>query len=329
MEFVNIKDSEINVSRIALGTWAIGGWMWGGTDEKKSIETILGAFEKGINMLDTAPIYGFGVSEQIVGKAVKEYGKRENVIIATKTGLEWENSEVTRNSSRGHILKEVEDSLRRLQTDYIDIYQIHWPDKSVPFEETAETMKGLLKEGKIRAIGVSNFSPAQMDTFRQVVEINTAQPPYNLFEREVEKDVLPYCIKEGINILAYGSLCRGLLSGKMTSDREFHGDDLRKYDPKFQKGHFMQYLKVIEKLDLFAEENFGKKVIHLAVRWILDKTKSGVALWGARKPEQLVALEDALGWSLNKSDMDAIDSIIENYIDQSIGPEFMAPPEEV
>src|SRR6201995_5132370 len=159
MEFVGIAGTSLRASRIALGTWAIGGWMWGGSDENDSIRTIHAALDIGINLIDTAPVYGFGVSEEIVGKAIEERGHRGKVFIATKVGLEWHDGSVTRNSSPDRIRKEVEDSLRRLRTDYIDIYQIHWPDLTVPIEETARTMRALFEEGLIRAIGVSNYSP--------------------------------------------------------------------------------------------------------------------------------------------------------------------------
>ncbi len=282
MEYIQIANTDIKSSRIGLGTWAIGGWMWGGTDEQNSIKTIHAAFDKGITLIDTAPVYGFGTSEEIVGKAVKQYGNRNNILIATKVALDWRNEQPFRNASKERIIKEIEDSLKRLQTDYIDIYQVHWPDPLTPIEETAEAMKHLYDAGKIRAIGVSNFSPEQMDAFRQIAPLHTAQPPYNLFEREIEKDVLPYCKEHAITTLLYGSLCRGLLSGKMSKDRKFAGDDLRKSDPKFQQPRYNQYLEAVEQLDKLAREHYEKSIIHLAVRWILDQPGAGIALWGAR-----------------------------------------------
>src|SRR5258708_25373293 len=161
MELAGIAGTSLKVSPVAIGTWAIGGWMWGGTDEAESIATIRSAFEHGINIVDTAPVYGFGRSEEIVGKAI-EGELRSEVLIATKAGLQWEDGKVSRNAGRARILREVEDSLRRLRTDYIDIYQVHWPDPLVTIEETAEAMHALFKQGKIRAIGVSNFSVLQM-----------------------------------------------------------------------------------------------------------------------------------------------------------------------
>src|ERR1700709_1060675 len=215
MALTAIPGTSLKVSPVAIGTWAIGGWMWGGTDEAESIATIRSAFEHGINIVDTAPIYGFGRSEEIVGKAIAEGGLRPDVLIATKAGLEWDNGRVSRNASRYRIMQEVEDSLRRLRTDYIDIYQVHWPDPLVTIEETAGAMLRLWEQGKIRAIGVSKFSVLQMERFRRVAPLHVLQPPYNLFERGIETDLLPYCRKNNIAMLGYGALCRGLLSGRM------------------------------------------------------------------------------------------------------------------
>jgi len=299
--------------------------MWGGTEEQESIKTIHKAFELGINMVDTAPVYGFGTSEEIVGRAIKQYGQREKIILATKVGLQWNQGKVTRNSSSKRIQQEIEDSLRRLQTDYIDVYQIHWPDQATPFEETAHALDSLLKAGIIRSIGVSNFSPEQMEEFMTFVPIHTLQPPYNLFERAIEKEILPFAEKKGMVTLAYGSLCRGLLSGKMNADTQFSGDDLRKNDPKFQQPRFDQYLKAVAALNEFAQANYQKTVLALAVRWVLDKGHT-IALWGARHPAQLDNVDEAMGWTLDEDAMKQIDSILEQHIKDPIGPEFMAPP---
>ncbi len=325
METIKIKNIDFEVSRIALGTWAIGGWMWGGADDKASVKTIHKALEKGINIIDTAPVYGFGHSESVVGKAVKEYGGRDKIAIATKVALEWdENEKVSRNSSPDRIRKEIDDSLRRLKTDYLDIYQIHWPDEAVPFEETAEVMQNLKEEGKIRVIGTSNYQPEHMEKFRKVADLQTNQPPYNIFERDIEKDVLPYMKKNDIKALTYGALCRGLLSGKMTTEYKFEGDDLRKADPKFQGDTFKNYIEAVNKLDKFAKVNFNKDVMSLAVRYILDKGIE-IALWGARKPEQINAVDNIAGWSISAGELNEIDNIVENTLQKEYGPEFMAP----
>jgi aryl-alcohol dehydrogenase-like predicted oxidoreductase len=325
MEFTEIPGTSLKVSRVAIGTWAIGGWMWGGTDEAESIATIRAAVEHGINVVDTAPVYGFGRSEEIVGKAIAEAKLRSHVVIATKTGLEWQNGKVFRNASRARIMQEVEDSLRRLRTDHIDIYQVHWPDPSVAIAETAEAMLTLFNQGKIRAIGVSNFSVAQMERFRRIAPLHVLQPPYNLFERGVEADLLPYCAKNKIAMLGYGALCRGLLSGRMRSDTVFTGDDLRRNDPKFREPRFTQYVAAVEMLDRLAQQRFGKRVIHLAVRWMLDQGIT-TALWGARHPAQLQPVDAVSGWRLDSSAKAEIDRILRETITEPVGPEFMAPP---
>jgi aryl-alcohol dehydrogenase-like predicted oxidoreductase len=324
METTAINGTALVASKICLGTWGIGGWMWGGSDEDTAIRAIHSALERGINLIDTAPVYGFGRSEEIVGKAL-DGGRRGRALIATKVGLEWRDSKVYRNSRPARLHQEIEESLRRLKTDHIDLYQVHWPDLATPIEETAAVLGRFLKEGKIRAIGVSNYSPAQMDEFRKVAPIHTVQPPYNLFERAIEKDVLPYAHRHQITVLAYGALCRGLLTGKVTTATQFQGDDLRKIDPKFQEPRFGQYLAAAKALDRFAQERYGKTVLPLAVRWILDQGGT-IALWGARRPEHLEPIADVMGWSLDTVAMRRIDRILKAAIKDPVGPEFMAPP---
>ena len=329
MEFIEIPQTSIRVSRVALGTWAMGGWMWGGSDEKDAIRTIHAALDSGINLIDTAPVYGFGRSEEIVGKALAIGGRRKDTVIATKVGLDWADGKPFRNASRARIVYEAEQSLRRLQTDAIDLYQVHWPDPNTPIAEVADAMAALYRSGKIRAIGVSNFSPAQMDEFRAVAPLHTAQPPYNLFERSIEQDVLPYCRDHNIALLAYGSLCRGLLSGSMTDKTRFGGDDLRRTDPKFRPPRFEQYLDAVAKLNAFASEHYGKRVIHLAARWVLDRNNKNIALWGARRPEQLAPVREVVGWRIDDAAMAEIDRILKRTIKDPVGPEFMAPPDRL
>lgn len=324
METIQIGTSGITASRIALGTWAIGGWMWGGTDVDESIGTIRSAVERGIRLIDTAPVYGFGRSEEIVGTALSQ-GLRDRTVIATKVGLEWRNGRVWRNSSPARIRMEAEASLRRLRTDYIDLYQVHWPDPLVPIQETAEALARLLAEGKIRAIGVSNFSSAQMAQFQEAAPIHAVQPPYNLFEREAESDILPYAGLHGITVLCYGALCRGLLTGKISRDTEFKGDDLRRNDPKFKEPRFSQYLAAVAALDRYVHERYGKSVLALAVRWLLDQGDT-IALWGARHPAQLDQVDDATGWQLDDEAKRRIDEILRETVKDPVGPEFMAPP---
>jgi aryl-alcohol dehydrogenase-like predicted oxidoreductase len=329
MEFVDIPGTSIRASRVALGTWAMGGWMWGGSNESDAIGAIHAAIDRGINLIDTAPVYGFGRSEEIVGKALAEGARRKRVNIATKVGLDWKDGKPFRNASKARIIAEAEASLKRLQTDVIDLYQVHWPDPNTPIAEVADAMGELHRTGKIRAIGVSNFSPAQMTEFRKVAPLHTAQPPYNLFERAIEDDVLPYCRAQNIAVLAYGSLCRGLLSGAMSRSTRFAGDDLRKNDPKFREPRYEQYLAAVEKLDQFGQARFGKRVIHLAARWVLDRGEANIALWGARRADQLAPIADVVGWHIDKAAMDEIDRILKETISDPVGPEFMAPPDRL
>ena len=322
-EMVLIPGTQLRVSRVALGTWAMGGWMWGGADARESVATIGSALDRGINLIDTAPVYGFGVSEEIVGKALGHSGLRSRALIATKVGLEWRDGKVYRNATRRRIVQEIDDSLRRLRTDYIDIYQVHWPDPLTPVEETADAMRALHEQGKIRAIGVSNFSVEQMQRFRSVAPLHVLQAPYNLFERSIEPEILLYCRRNNIATLGYGALCRGLLSGRMRIDTKFEGDDLRRIDPKFQPPRFAQYLAAVQQLDQLARE-FQRRVIHLAVRWMLDQGIS-VALWGARRPDQLDETQAVAGWSLDEATRAKIDRILSGAVTDPVGPEFMAP----
>ncbi|MGD0636366.1 MAG: aldo/keto reductase [Beijerinckiaceae bacterium] len=307
LETTTIPGTNLTPSRIALGTWAIGGWMWGGSDDQESIRTIRSAIDRGITIIDTAPVYGFGHAEEIVGQALAESGQRHNVLIATKVGLDWRDGAPFRNASKARIQKEIEDSLRRLRTDVIDLYQVHWPDPGTPIEETAKALAELYRAGK-------------------AAPLHTVQPPHNLFEREAEKDILPYCRDKNITTLAYGSLCRGLLSGRMKADSSFTGDDLRRTDPKFQAQRMGQYLRAVERLDTFAQEKYSKRVLHLAVRWVLDQQPLSIALWGARHPDQLDPVTEVMGWKLDSNALTEIDRILADCIGDPVGPEFMAPP---
>lgn len=306
------------VSRVALGTWAIGGWMWGGPDDDNAVRTIHRAIDEGVDLIDTAPVYGFGHSEEVVGRALAE--KPHQAFIATKLALDWgEDNKPFRNSSPARIRKEVEDSLRRLRVETIDLEQVHWP-----IDDTARELQKLHQEGKIRALGVSNYSPEQMDIFREVAPLASVQSPYNIFEREIEKDVLPYAKAHNLILLAYGPLCRGLLTGKMTAETTFPKTDLRASDPKFQPEHFKNYLNAVDELKHIADRH-GKSLMVLAIRWVLDQGPT-IALWGARKPEQINGVADVFGWSLTEQDKKDIEAILTKYVPTPIAPSFMAPP---
>jgi aryl-alcohol dehydrogenase-like predicted oxidoreductase len=323
MEKTSIAGLE--VSRVGLGTWAIGGTEWGTVAEDTAIATCLSGIERGINLIDTAPIYGKGRAEEIVCKAMRAYGRRDAFFIATKAGLDWNARGVFANSTPARLRRELEDSLRRLGTECIDLYQVHWPDTRVPVAEVAGVLAGFQREGKVRALGVSNFSVAQMEEFRQVAPLASDQPPYNIFEREVDREVLPWCAANGVAVLTYSSLCRSLLGGRVHRGMTFDPADIRAVDPKFQEPRFSQYITAVERLTLLARERYGKSVAQLAVRWVLDRPGISVALWGAKRPDQLDAVAGVMGWKLDERAMAEIDRIVSESVTDPVGPEYLTP----
>jgi aryl-alcohol dehydrogenase-like predicted oxidoreductase len=327
IETTRIPDIGLPASRVGLGTWAMGGWQWGGTDDDESVRTIHAALDRGINLIDTAPAYGFGHSEEVIGRAIAERGQRDRVILATKVGLEQRGEALFRNGTRRQIFEEIEISLARLRTDYIDLYQVHWPDPQTPYEETAEALRDLKDAGKIRAVGVSNYSIEALERFRRITPKATAQPPLNLFERQAEADIIPWCRAHDVATLTYGALCRGLLSGAIDKETQFTGDDLRKVDPKFSPPRFAQYLKAVELLERYARERYQTGVLALAVRWVLDTPGVSVALWGARHPGELAPLDDVMSFHLDGDARAYVDAALVEAIRDPVGPEFMAPPE--
>lgn len=323
METTTIANT--GVSRIGLGTWAIGGLDWGAIPDDVAVNTCLTALERGINLIDTAPIYGRGRSEEIVGKAMRAHGRREDFYIATKAGLEWNASGVFSNSTASRIRAELEGSLRRLDTDFVDLFQVHWPDTRVPIAETAALLAGFQREGKVRALGVSNFSVAQMEEFRSVAPLASNQPPYNIFDRQIDEATLPWCKSNGVAVLTWSSLCRSLLAGRIRRGMTFDPTDIRSVDPKFQEPRFSQYITAVERLTTFAREIYGKTVLELALRWVLDRPGVTVALWGARSPDQLDAVAGVLGWKLDADSMAEIDRIVAESVTDPIGPDYLMP----
>lgn len=319
------KVAGVEVSRIGLGTWAIGGSEWGAVAEDAAIATCLSAVERGINLIDTAPIYGRGRAEEIVCKVMRAHGRRDAFFIATKAGLEWNDRGVFANSTPARLRREIEDSLRRLGTDYIDLYQIHWPDTLVPVAEVAGVLAGFQREGKVRALGVSNFNAAQMEEFRVVVPLASDQPPYNIFERDIDPEILPWCAANGVGVLTYSSLCRSMLGGRLHRGMQFEPGDIRAVDPKFQEPRFGQYMTAVERLTMLARDRFGKSVVQLAVRWVLDRPGISVALWGAKRPQQLDAVAGVMGWKLDTNTMAEIDRIVAEAVTDPVGPEYLTP----
>jgi aryl-alcohol dehydrogenase-like predicted oxidoreductase len=315
----------VEVSRVGLGTWAIGGTEWGAVPDDAAIATILGALERGINLIDTAPIYGRGRAEELIGRAMQQHGRREAFYIATKAGLEWNRQGVYANSTPERLRRELEDSLRRLGTTYIDLYQIHWPDTVAPIDDAAAVLADFVLEGKVRALGVSNFNVAQMEAFRRVAPLASDQPPYNIFEREIDAEILPWCAGNDVAVLTYSSLCRSMLGGRVHRGMKFEDGDIRAVDPKFQEPRFGQYMTAVERLAEFARERFGKSIIELAARWVLDRRGVSVALWGAKRPDQLDAIAGVKGWRLDAVAMAEIDGIVAESVKDSIGPEYLTP----
>jgi aryl-alcohol dehydrogenase-like predicted oxidoreductase len=325
MDKVQFGQTDLEVSVLVLGTWVTGGWAWGGADENESLKAVLRALELGINFIDSAPVYGFGRSESIVGQALKEWGQRERVVIATKCGLEWDEREnIRRNASPERIRQEVDQSLKRLGVDYIDLYQIHWPDGNTLLEKSMETMSRIQDMGKVRYIGVSNFNPEQIMACQSVGPVSSLQPPYNLFEREIEKKVLPFCQDNGIATMAYGGLCRGLLTGKFTGNEQFPRGDLRRADPKFKPDRFKQYVKAVDKLKKVAGK-YHKSVAQFALRWALQQPGITTVLAGARTAAQVEENVGVAGWQILTEDLEGVENILSTHIKTPIGPEFMAP----
>jgi aryl-alcohol dehydrogenase-like predicted oxidoreductase len=328
MDKIRFGETDLEVSVLVLGTWVTGGWAWGGADESESLRAVLRALELGINFVDTAPVYGFGRSERIVGQALKEWGGRDRIVIGTKCGLEWDEREnIRRNASPERIRQEVDQSLTRLNVDTLDLYQIHWPDSKIPLEKSMETLLKLQDAGKIRYIGVSNFNPEQIMACQSMGKVYSLQPPYNLFEREAEKEVLPFCQANSIATMAYGGLCRGLLTGKFTGNEQFPRGDLRRADPKFKPDRFKQYVKAVDQLKKVAGK-YHKSIAQFALRWALHQPGITTVLAGARTATQVEENVGVAGWQILPDDLERVEHILKTHIKTPIGPEFMSPRHE-
>lgn len=320
MEYIDIPGTDLKrVSRIGLGAQPIGYF-----DRELGIQTIRKALDQGINLIDTAPVYGDGRSEEIIGEVVKDYD-REDIFISGKTGMEKVQGKGVRNASQELMQKTISESLERLGTDYIDIFHVHWPDMLEPVEKTAGFLQELEEEGTIRAIGLSNYSSEQMYEFCMHAEVNVSQPPYNVFERGVEVGVLPFCQKNGINLMAYRSLCQGLLTGKMKADADFKDHPVKKADPKFQAPRYRQYLEAVSNIDAFVREEHDRTVLDLGIQWILGHDNT-IALWGGWKPEHMEPVNEVFGWKPDPGTRDRVRDIIKKTIRDPVGPGFLAPP---
>ena len=320
MEFKKIGSSDVSISRITFGSWAAGGWMWGGTEQNDAVGAIRASYELGVTSIDTASVYGMGLSEEIVGEAIKDL-PRDKVQVLTKFGMRWDlakgdfaiktkdndghNLDVYKYAGRDSIIKECEDSLRRLGTDYIDLYQQHWPDSTTPIDETMEALSRLMEQGKVRAAGVSNHSMAQMQEAEKALILASNQVPYSMLRRAVEKDVVPYCLENNKAILAYSPLQLGLLTGKMKPGQEFGAGDLRSGNRFFTPENVKRVNGVLNKIRPLAETK-NATLSQLVLRWTLAQPGITAALVGARNPEQAVQNARAMDFQLTFEEVDFI-----------------------
>lgn len=322
-----INSSEVKVDPIILGAWAIGGWMWGGTDERDAIAAIHASLDHGVTTIDTAPIYGMGLSEKIVAKAIK--GRPQKAVISTKCGLRWNSHEgsdpwetedaqgnsllVRQNSKPQSILQECEESLKRLEVDAIDIYFIHWPDATTPIEESWNTMLELKRAGKVKSIGVSNYDLNQIKKCQAIGQVDVIQPPYSLVRRTIEEEITPFCIKNNISIVAYSPLERGLLTGKLTPDRKFEKGDQRADNPKFSVEKRKKVGQILQEIDPIAKKHRAT-ISQVIIHCTYNQPGITAAIVGARNPIQ--AIENAKSLTLELS-QDEIDSVVQLLEEES------------
>jgi len=306
--------SGLELTRVGLGSWAIGGagwqYAWGAQDDWDSIATIHRALDLGINWIDTAAVYGLGHSEEIVGQAVA--GRRDRVILATKCGRAWgKDGAIVRNLKAASVRRELEASLRRLKTEYIDLYQIHWPDPDPDIEEAWGEIAKAVKEGKIRHAGVSNFSTAQMARIQAIHPVVSLQPPYSMLRRGIEQEILPFCAANGIGVVVYSPMQMGLLTGTFTRGRvqSLPTDDIRGKNPFFAEPALGGNLALVEKLRPVAARA-GKSVGELAIAWVLRRPEVTAAIVGGRRPEQVAETVGAADWDLTPEEIAEVDALI-------------------
>jgi len=306
--------SGLELTRVGLGSWAIGGagwqYAWGAQDDWDSIATIHRALDLGINWIDTAAVYGLGHSEEIVGQAVA--GRRDRVILATKCGRAWgKDGAIVRNLKAASVRRELEASLRRLKTEYIDLYQIHWPDPDPDIEEAWGEIAKAVKEGKIRYAGVSNFSTAQMARIQAIHPVVSLQPPYSMLRRGIEPEILPFCAANGIGVVVYSPMQMGLLTGTFTRGRvqSLPTDDIRGKNPFFAEPALGGNLALVEKLRPVAARA-GKSVGELAIAWVLRRPEVTAAIVGGRRPEQVAETVGAADWDLTPEEIAEVDALI-------------------
>jgi aryl-alcohol dehydrogenase-like predicted oxidoreductase len=307
MEYVKLGRSGLTVSRICFGTWQFGG-DWGAIERDDAIAAVRAALDEGVTFFDTAQAYGFGASEALLAEALGDDIHRDDVIVGTKGGLRpKEGGGIERDASGAFLREGVEESLRHLGVEAIDLYQVHWPDHDTPFEETGAALAELKQAGKIRHVGVSNFSPAEMEELSRTIEVETDQPPYNLFNRGIEDDVLPWAHEHDIGLLVYGPLSHGLLSGSFDPST-LDADDWRNGHEPFAGDALERNLAAVERLEGFAEAR-GYTLPQLAVAWVLAQPGVHVAITGARRPAHIQGVAPGAGIELSDAELAEIDEL--------------------
>jgi aryl-alcohol dehydrogenase-like predicted oxidoreductase len=306
MEYLELGRSGLRVSRICLGTWQFGG-DWGSVERDDALAAVRAALDQGVTFFDTAQAYGFGASEALLAEALGDDIHRDDVIVATKGGLRREGGGVVRDASPAFLRDGVEQSLSHLGVEAIDLYQVHWPDHEMPFEETGAALAELVDEGKIRHVGVSNFRPAEMEALSRTIEVETDQPPYNLFNRGIEEHVLPWCHEHDVGVLVYGPLSHGLLSGRFDPST-LADDDWRRGHEPFEGEALERNLEAVERLTAFAEER-GHTLPQLAVAWVLAQPGVHVAIAGARRPAHVEGIAPAAEIELSADELAQIDEL--------------------
>ena len=314
MQQTRLGETDLSVSTICFGTWQAGG-DWGEIDTEQAKAAARRALELGINFFDTAQAYGWGRSERLLGEALAPElrSRRDDVVIATKGGLRISDGELRRDSSPEWLREGMDQSLRELGTDHVDLYQLHWPDLETPFEETAGALEELVQQGKTRYVGVSNFAPQQMAALQHTRRIDTLQPPYHIFRREIEREILPYCREHGIGVLVYGPLAHGLLTGKIDEQTEFAEGDWRRGSDVFRGEEFVRNLSIVRELDRYASQR-GWTVAQLAIAWALSTPGVDAAIVGARNPGQIEGTAPAGDIDFSARDRQEVDEIIEGAV---------------
>lgn len=327
MELRKLGDSDVMVTPMAFGAWAIGGWMWGGAEEKAAIGAIQAAYNAGITTIDTAPVYGFGKSEELVGRAMKGI-RRDNYQVLTKFGMNWQTEEgefffdTTDNdgrplkmykwASKKKVIRECEDSLRRLRTDYIDLYQIHWPDATTPIGETFEAVQQLIDQGKVRAAGVCNYNVQQVEEALKTIQIASNQVPYSMVNRNIEMDLVPQAIEKNIGIIAYSPLQRGLLTGKIKPGHKFSEGDSREGNRFYTDENIERTQQLLKKILPIAEKH-ETTLTQLVIKWTIHRPGVACVLVGARDEDQVNDNAQALSISLTDEELEAITKAADEY----------------